>query len=176
MTFSCNTVPRLGKLIENCSVQSLVNGTIAFRLKKFDSKFIDCITQTYTQSIKTRRKNLGLTKNKLASLCNISPSFVTVIESKYPDSDYDRLENMLEYIFYDRNFRSVLRAYKQKFPEIKSTITKNIVYTWLVKTLIHEILLTEEIRRESFQISKSKKIPIWKIDDAIVGLDRLRYV
>ncbi len=170
-----NVVPRLNNLIEKCFVTCMVNAYIILGLDKFDSKLIRRISQKYKQGIKKRREALDISQEELAKLCSITPSFLDLIEKKYTLPNYQRLESVLQCLKYDRSLRDILRFYKQEFKEEKNIGSQKAYYN-IVKNLIHEVLIYEELRREGWKIHKSTKIPLEKIHESILFANAIKVI
>lgn len=170
------SIPILSPLIGNCIVRYYANIHVGATLQKFDSHISSFVSGKYIQDLKSRRKQLNLSKEELGKLCNVSPGLFDTIENHYSIYFCHRLENALEGMRYDRTTRNALRLYKQEFPALKPIMNKNFVYKLLIKTLFHEVLLEKELQKKIQKISESKNILLWKIHDSLVGFDSLRYV
>ena len=173
--YSSLTIPPFGPLIENILIRYVANVHIGATLKNIDSEIIHFVSSKYLQTTRTRSMELGLDRNELAKLCNVSLRLFVNAES-FPLYEKHLVENAVENLRHDRSTRNVLRVFKKMFPAIKSEINKRMIYYWLIKILIHEVLLERELQKKAQDISKSKNIPLWEIHDSLLGLDSVRHV
>lgn len=158
--YSYRKVPKLDDLIEECIVRNVIITKSISSLKRSDPKIFSFLTSRYIYEIKSRRESLGISKNELIKTCNISLEFLDEVESMRLGIFYFKLENVLEYLRYCRETRHVLHVYKQELPKLK--IKKRLVYILLVKTLIHLVLLEEELKIRSSIVRKIKEEALQK--------------
>lgn len=173
--YSTSGIPRFGPLIKDILEKDLANLRLGVALRKFDSDIVHFVSSKYLKSTRERAMAIGLDRDELVKLCNVSLRLFVVVE-KFPLYETHLVENAVGKLRNDKSTLNVVRVFKKTFPRLKSEINWGMIYTWLIKVLIHQVLLGKELEKKARTISKSKKIPLWKIHDSLVGLDSVRYV